>query len=435
MYNEENREYDGNGTVDSRITSEQIVEDGHHKEKSKKGKKAVKFVASALVFGLVAGAVFQGVNYTADRLTKDPEVSEVTQSTGETKETADENLASVSVAQTETDHSTTVSQVVENVMPAIVSINCSSVVSQNVYGRIYQQPQSGSGSGIIIGQNQNEILIVTNNHVVAGENAQVEIVFHDESTANAAIKGTEASSDLAVVAVSLEDITESTKNSIKIATLGDSDTVKVGEMAIAIGNALGYGQSVTVGYISAKERKVSVEDATMTLLQTDAAINPGNSGGALLNASGEVIGINSVKYASTDVEGIGYAIPVSMAVPIINDLMNREELAESEKAYLGIRGDNVTEEYERFNMPIGVFVGEVTEGSPADKAGLSPKDIIVGIDGKTIETMEELQEFLSYTKAGETVALDVKVYNNGEYQDKQLSVTLGTRPAETEIVQ
>lgn len=434
MYREDKKDSIYYSTVEDAAGSSFQKEEAGKKRRSRgTGKKAARLVAGALVFGLVAGTSFQGVNLaaqklTANQLSKSQEKEDSFNNSLQESQIQTGTTADLSISQVAADNSTSVSQIVENAMPSIVAINCSALTKSNMFGREFVSPTEGSGSGIIIGQNQKEILIATNNHVVAGDNAQVEIIFCDESSANAEIKGTDASNDLAVVAVSLDDLSEETKKSIKIATLGDSDSVKVGEMAIAIGNALGYGQSVTVGYISATERKISVEDATMTLLQTDAAINPGNSGGALLNASGEVIGINSVKMASTEVEGIGYAIPISKAVPIITDLMNREELDESERAYLGIRGDNVTEEYSRFYMPIGVFVGEVTEDSPAEKAGLKAGNIIVGIEGRTIKTMEELQNYLTYTKAGTKVTMDIKVMDNGAYKDAQIEVTLGSRP-------
>lgn len=443
MYNEENnydnREYRNHykeEMADSAIVEENSITGGSSPKKHGRGRKVTKFIAGALVFGLVAGSAFQGVNMAVDHFTGQAKSSTQVSAglpSGELPETENNNnIEGVNLTLTSSESENTVSQVADNVMPAIVAINCSAVNStSDMFGRQYQQQVEGSGSGIIIGQNEKEVLIVTNNHVVSGDEAKVQVVFSDETTALASIKGTDSGSDLAVVAVSLDDLSEETRNTIRVASLGDSDSVKVGEMAIAIGNALGYGQSLTVGYISAKDRQISIEDATMTLLQTDAAINPGNSGGALLNARGEVIGINSAKYTSTEVEGIGYAIPISKAIPIINDLMSRELLPESERAYLGVTAKDVTEEYnQRLGLPVGAFVLEVTKGSPADKAGIKAGNIIVGINNRSIQTMEELQDFLSYTKAGTDVILDVKVMNDGEYQDKQITVTLGSRPVE-----
>lgn len=414
------------------------------KKKNKKGKflrKVVVLVASAAVFGLVAGASFQFVNQGGlkkkgstvelkpideiDAYESNLGVIDTNNTSGSGKD-AENTLSTANGAATVMD----VSTVVENVMPAIVAINSSTTkTSYDFFGRAFDNEVSGSGSGFIIGQSNSEILIATNNHVVDGATA-IEIVFNDDSKAIATLKGTEPSSDLAVVAVNINDLTEETKGNIKIATLGNSDQVKTGEMAIAIGNALGYGQSVTVGYISALEREVTVDNVKLTLLQTDAAINPGNSGGALLNASGEVIGINSVKYADTDVEGIGYAIPISTAIPIINELMNREELDESESAYLGITAKNLDKTYaDTFNMPVGIYVYSVAEDSPAQKAGLHQGDIITGINGRKLTTMDELVSYLSYTRGDTTVELTVSVLENGNYVEKNIEVTLGYRPA------
>jgi serine protease Do len=298
-----------------------------------------------------------------------------------------------------------------------------------MFGREFREDVQGSGSGIIIGQNDTEILIATNNHVV--ENAKsVEVIFADKTTASATIKGTVASSDLAVVSVSITDLKEGTIDNIKIATLGDSNTTKLGEMAIAIGNALGYGQSVTVGYISALSREVTIGGTTMNLLQTDAAINPGNSGGALLNSQGEVIGINSVKYVDSSVESIGYAIPISEAIPIINQLMNRTTLQQDEIAYLGIGGKDVTDVYSQgFNMPVGIYVGQIAENSAAEKAGLKVGDIIISINDITVATMTDLQDVLSYTKAGSTGTVTVKSLEDGQYVERTLEVTFDSRPA------
>ncbi|HWT26588.1 MAG TPA: trypsin-like peptidase domain-containing protein, partial [Mobilitalea sp.] len=293
------------------------------------------------------------------------------------------------------------------------------------------QPAQDSGSGIIIGQNDSQILIVTNNHVIQ-DSTDVEVTFSDNTTAKATIKGADANTDLAVLSINKKELSDKTASTIKIATLGDSNNVKPGEMAIAIGNALGYGQSVTVGYISALNREVTISNNTMKLLQTDAAINPGNSGGALLNTAGQVIGINSVKYASSDVEGMGYAIPISTAIPMINELMNRQTVSKSEQGYLGIdssTAQNVTDvTAQSFNMPVGVYVNDVVKGSPAEKAGLKSGNIITGVDNTTIKTIDDLANALSYKKAGDTIALKISVLNNGQYTEKSLSVTLGARP-------
>lgn len=396
-----------------------------HTSIKKAVKKGIAVVASAAVFGVVAGAGFQGVQYFASRggsgQPVNGENTTVEQSTAQKTPAVQTGLGSGALV-------TDVSDVVENVMPSIVAINSTAVgTTYDWFGRPYQNEQYGSGSGIIIGQNDDEILIVTNNHVIDSA-TKVEIVFDDDSTAEATIKGTDASSDLAVVAVKTAALSDETLNHIKVATLGSSGEMKPGELVIAIGNALGYGQSVTVGYVSALEREVTVDGVTRKLLQTDAAINPGNSGGALLNANGEVIGINSVKYSSEEVEGIGFAIPVDDAIPIINELMNRETLSTSEMGYLGINGSDITESYSQaFNMPVGICVTDVGADSPAAKAGIVNGYIIVGINGRAIETKEELQKILTYTRAGSQVTVQVKVLENGTYVDKDVEVTLGSR--------
>lgn len=389
----------------------------------------MKIASTALVFGLVAGTTFQGFNYASNKLWNQNEISE-NNTTNVDGNSLNNTTSNNSVVKTSTssNESSDVATVVENVMPSIVSISITA--TQNVsdfFGRVYEDQATGSGSGIIIGQNNKEVLIATNNHVVDGADT-VSITFADNTTADATVKGTDSSSDLAVVSVDISELKEETRAKIKIATLGESESLKVGEMAIAIGNALGYGQSVTVGYISALEREVSVEDSSMKLLQTDAAINPGNSGGALLNSKGEVIGINSVKYASEEVEGMGYAIPISTAIPIITELMNKEAIPESEQAYLGIMGQDLTSEFaQSYKMPEGVYVGEVSDNSPAKDAGLTQGSIITKLNGKDATSMEKLQEILTNTRAGEPATLTIKVLENGEYVEKTLNLTLGSR--------
>lgn len=389
---------------------------------------AFRFTAAALAFGLIAGAAFQGYyTFTQPKASDDKDanlVAEVTDTTGDSEAIVPTSTSTGAVV-------TDVSDVVAKVMPSIVAINSTAnVTSYDFFGREYSEQQQGSGSGIIIGQNDSEILIVTNNHVVDGAET-VEIVFADDTTATATKKGSDANADLAVVAVKMNEISEDTAAAIKVASLGNSDNVLPGEMAIAIGNALGYGQSVTVGYISAVNREVTIDNQTMTLLQTDAAINPGNSGGALLNEKGEVIGINSVKYASEEVEGMGYSIPISSAIPMINELISREVVSQEDQGYLGIdasTAQNVTDVYaERFNMPIGVYVNDVNEDSPAADAGLAQGDIITGLDNVTIKTIDDLKSALSYKKAGQKVNLIIQAKENGTYVEKTLTITLGSR--------
>lgn len=395
---------------------EQKVSTEQKKEKKSKKVKPVKWIAGALVVGMLAGAAFEGGQYAMQQQNK------------KQQEKNAEKQAELSALTTSSVSGQDVSSVVSNVMPSIVAIDTTLTSTVEYWGQSYEQESSGSGSGIIIGENENELLLVTNNHVVEGDNATVKVTFSDESTAEATIKGADSNADLAVLAIKKKDLTDETKKNIKIATLGDSTKTKVGDMSIAIGNALGYGQSVTVGYISAKDRKVSMEDSTMTLLQTDAAINPGNSGGALINASGEVIGINSVKYASDDVEGMGYAIPISDAVPIINELMNREQLSVAQQGYLGIKGSDITEQLsETYNMPEGIYVTEVTKGSPAEKGKIIAGDIITAINGRDVKTLEELQEVLTYTKAGTKVTITVRELKDGEFAEEERTVTLGSK--------
>ena len=320
-------------------------------------------------------------------------------------------------------------------MPSVVSITSMSVQEvQNFFGQVGTQESTSSGSGIIISQSDTELLIVTNNHVVEGSD-NLTVTFADNTSVEANIKGTNSENDLAVIAVPLDSISDDTMNSIAIATLGDSDSVKVGEPAIAIGNALGYGQSVTTGIISATNRQIETSSGTTStgLLQTDAAINPGNSGGALLNANGEVIGINSAKLAANEVEGMGYAIPISDVSDIITDLMNqttKEKVDEAERGYLGIQGLDVTSETtQRFNMPEGVYVSEAIKGYGAEAAGITKGNVITGLDGDTIDSMETLQNKLQYYKAGEKVKVTVQIPgNDGEYKEKTVEVTLSEQP-------
>ncbi|HHU70689.1 MAG TPA: trypsin-like serine protease [Clostridiales bacterium] len=405
-----------------------------HKKPKRKYRflKALGFTAAALLFGVLVGAGVHGYNYLTRPddtilVEDDPQANVI--DIVETDGTGDISTLPTKLSKDEVV--TDVSDVVDNVMPSIVAINSSGVYTEyDFFGRKFNQPIEGSGSGIIIGQNGSEILIVTNNHVIEGS-TRVEIVFSDDTTADAAVKGAEAKSDLAVLSVELDDLTEETRNTIRVATIGNSDEVKPGQMAIAIGNALGYGQSVTVGYISAVEREVNIENVNMALIQTDAAINPGNSGGALMNIYGEVIGINSVKYASKAVEGMGYAIPITDALPMINELINREEVKAGEQGFLGVYLDSsidVNELYaERFNMPMGVYINDIVPDSPAEKAGLKQGHIITGIDSQKIETMEELLNILSYRRAGDEIKLVISELENGAYAEKTLEITLGKR--------
>lgn len=327
---------------------------------------------------------------------------------------------------------TDVTRVVEAVMPACVSItNNFTQTVQDFWGQTYSQDETASGSGIIIGENEQELLIVTNNHVVDGTE-QLYVQFIDGETVEAQVKGTDASADLAVIAVKLDTIADSTKQEICIAKMGDSDSLKIGEPAIAIGNALGYGQSVTTGVISALNRKIesSNSEEGTSLIQTDAAINPGNSGGALLNMRGEVIGINSNKIGGSSIEGMGYAIPISTARPIIEDLMERQtrtKYSEEERGYLGISCINVTSDLsENFSMPQGIFVAQVYSGTGAEAAGLVRGNIVVAFDGVTVKSQEELTKQMQYYKAGESVEITIMVNSANGYQQKNVTVTLSS---------
>ena len=389
--------------------------------KPKKGyaKKVALVVGAVVLFGAVGGVTMQGTSYLTGKL-----LGKNTKSTVGTTKTVSNAKLTTSTSTVTSD----VSDIVENTLPSIVSITNMSVQEvQNFFGGISQQESESAGSGIIISQNDSELLVVTNNHVVEGSDT-LTVTFNDGNSVEAQIKGTDSARDLAVVAVPLDKISDDTMNAIKVATLGDSDSLKVGEPAIAIGNALGYGQSVTTGIVSATGRTIDGFDGEY--IQTDAAINPGNSGGALLNANGEVIGINSAKINSSAVEGMGFAIPISDASDVIQNLMNKEtrsKVSDEERGYLGIKGYDVSEEgAQMYNMPTGVYVKEVMSGGGAEKAGLTKGSIITGFEGSSISGMSSLQEQLQYYKAGEEVTLTVQIPDkNGEYTEKDIKVTLG----------
>ena len=389
--------------------------------KPKKGymKKVALVVGAAVLFGAVGGVTMQGTSYLTGKL-----LGKNTKSTVGTTKTVSNAKLTTSTSTVTSD----VSDIVENTLPSIVSITNMSVQEvQNFFGGISQQESESAGSGIIISQNDSELLVVTNNHVVEGSDT-LTVTFNDGNSVEAQIKGTDSARDLAVVAVPLDKISDDTMNAIKVATLGDSDSLKVGEPAIAFGNALGYGQSVTTGIVSATGRTIDGFDGEY--IQTDAAINPGNSGGALLNANGEVIGINSAKINSSAVEGMGFAIPISDASDVIQNLMNKEtrsKVSDEERGYLGIKGYDVSEEgAQMYNMPTGVYVKEVMSGGGAEKAGLTKGSIITGFEGSSISGMSSLQEQLQYYKAGEEVTLTVQIPDkNGEYTEKDIKVTLG----------
>ena len=425
-----NTGYQSNGTNGNAYGSNPKPE---KKKKERKpggfGKQLAKCAALALVFGLVAGGVMTGVNYASGKVLGTTNAGNVQASltTGDDSTVQPTAISSSYVA-------TDVSDIVDEVMPSIVAItNVSQTEYQSFWGQSKTYESTSCGSGIIVSQDKEYLYVATNNHVVEGANS-LTVTFANDDTVSAEIKGTDPSTDLAVVKVALSSIKDDTMSAIKVATLGSSDTLKVGESCIAIGNALGYGQSVTTGVISALNREVSVSDSsnstnyTAELIQTDAAINPGNSGGALLNTAGEVIGINSVKYSDTSVEGIGYAIPMDTAKPIIEELITKEKVDESNSAYLGIAGVDVTSDVAKtYNMPTGVYVAQVMEGAAAEQAGIQKGDIITKFDGKDVTSMEELSSNMQYYAAGTTVDVVIERSSNGQYEEQTISVTLGKK--------
>lgn len=413
---EQNQQFDN-----AHIVQEKNASSPYAERKSNKG-LCIALIACA---ALIIGGMSIGTSVLVKNK-KNDEVSIIARPTDSLKQT-EATASTDTVTQTSSNKGETVADIVENVMPSIVSISCTVQQQYNFFGRDYSEDAEGSGSGIIIGQNDKQVLIATNNHVIEGAST-VMITFNDEQEVKAEIKGADSSNDLAVVAVNISDMKDSTKKIIKVASLGKSEKCKVGEKAIAIGNALGYGQSVTVGVISALNREVSSEDYIMSLIQTDAAINPGNSGGALLNSKGEVIGINSVKYVSEDTEGMGYAIPITDAITVLNDLMNYEEIPEAERAYLGIVGYDIDSTFsQRSNIPVGVYIQKISKSSPATKAGLKVGDVIVKFAGKKVTTMENIQSVLKNKKSGEKAEVVVKRAKNGQYKEKKVVVTFGAR--------
>ena len=423
------------------------------------GKKFGITITMALVFGLVAGLVFQGVNLVSSKVfgTKKNATIENVQmvpSSSDTNSNGSTTASSVSAT------SLSVADIAKNAMPSVVAITAVSVQEvQSFFGGTQEYEGVGSGSGIIIGQNDDELLIATNNHVVEGAKNLSVSFYGDEidasalnsqsaqygqnmeevaqeyakNSVSAQIKGTDADNDLAVIAVQKTDVPDDTMEQIKIASMGSSNDLVVGEQVVAIGNALGYRQSVTSGYVSALDRTIDTDGSSTAsgLIQTDAAINPGNSGGALLNMNGEVIGINSAKFADETVEGMGFAIPVATAQPILDDLMSREtrsKVSEDKAAYIGISCKEVSAEVSQmYGIPTGVFVAQVTKGGPAEAAGIQSGDIVTKIDGTKITSYSELTEQLAYYAAGETIDFVVQRADGGEYKDVTVTVTLGSK--------
>jgi serine protease Do len=426
------------------------------KKKSKGGfgKKVASVVCLGLVFGVTAGAAFSLPTYmTTKELNKTKTQLEQLQGDADTTEAATEaeeiekstlpttsdSLSASNAAYSGASSTNTVAAIAQSCLPSVVSITNKGVTEVRTMFGTYQADSESSGSGIIIGENDTELLIVTNYHVVSGS-SELSVVFsYDEDTDNpsvvsAKIKGYDSDKDLAVISVSLDEVTDEMRSQIKIATIGDSSSLELGQQVVAIGNALGYGQSVTAGYISALNREVTLTDdnggtITNKLIQTDAAINPGNSGGALLNMNGELIGINSAKVASDSVEGMGYAIPISDVQSIIEELMlkeTRDVVVEAAQGYIGISGTDVTSEIsETYDMPMGIYVSSVSDDSPAKEAGLVKGIIITKFDGQTVKTMSELKELLTYYMAGETVDITAQVPSSNGYSEQVFSITLG----------
>ena len=397
-------------------------------------KKAAAVTAAAVLFGVVAGGVMTGVNLVGSRLvglygntvTAETAAQESSESVPQT------TTAQTSESATAVSSSTNIENIVEQAMPSVVAINDTMTVEQrNFFGMPQTYQATSSGSGIIVAQSDTELLIATNNHVVSGA-TDLEVTFTDDTAVSAAIKGTDSASDLAIIAVQLSDIPTDTMNKIKVATMGDSDQLKVGQQVIAIGNALGYGQSVTVGYVSALNRQITDENGIQhTYIQTDAAINPGNSGGALLDLNGNVIGINAAKNASTEVEGMGFAIPSSTAKDILDNLMTKQTriaVGEDAQGYLGIRVTNIdAATSQAYGMPVGVYVYQIMPEGAAANSDLKEKDIITKFDGQSITTAQELTDMLTYYEKGSEVTLTVQTLTNGAYVEHDVTVTLGDK--------
>ena len=425
--------YDTNGGY-VHYDSQSQMNQPKKKKKGGFGKTVAKCTALALVFGSVSSGAFMGTNYIGKQMFGDAVAVE-----GAEENKAGEGTPTTAVANNSSDVYD-VSDIVQNCMPSVVSITNMGTTEFRTFFGTYEQESQSSGSGIVIGRNDTEIVIVTNNHVISGAK-EISVYFNSDgedadenNVISAKVKGTDPAKDLAVIAVQVKDIPKETLDMIKIAAIGDSSTLKVGEPVVAIGNAYGYGLSVTSGIVSALNREVSVtsdgQTITNRLIQTDAAINPGNSGGALLNSKGELIGINSVKFISEDVEGMGYAIPISDVESIIGDLMNkvtRDQVKESDKGYLGINGVDVTTDASKsYGMPEGVYITTITEGGAADQAGLRKGDIITKLDGTRITGYAQLGDTLRYYEAGETISITVQRLEDAEYTEKVMDITLSS---------
>ncbi len=425
---------------ENKMENREIAEPVPEKKQKKSGgfwRKLLVACCCGLCFGMFGGLGFFAVNQLTDLMEDKVTVYD---STPEQSQNEDKGskvpAASESITVANTNQVTVVtsdySAIVEEVMPAMVSILNTTVTKTQYWGQVYEEEEQYSGSGIIIAENGEELLIATNHHVVAGA-TKLEVNFIDGSILEAQIKGTDADMDLAVIAIPLEKLDQATKDAIVIAKMGDSDALKLGESVIAIGNALGYGQSVTAGYVSALNREITMQDGSVgVFIQTDAAINPGNSGGALLNVKGELIGINSTKIGGSYVEGMGYAIPITAAEPIIGDLMNKETRYKVDvMGYMGTSLMTITDEQAyMYDFPQGIFVRSVEAGSPAEKAGVLKGDIIVNFDGDRVTNYDELLAVMQYYGPGKEVTLTVMRATMGKYEEVELNIVLGEKPRE-----
>lgn len=427
--------------------SETVESEVGHDDKKKKRpfKKTVAIVALvAVLFGAAAGGGYYVAGNILNNNGNSKQAVSYNDSSEDSNEDVDTQIQKVSV-DSNTVSVYDVSGVVENTLPSIVAVNCYQYVSSNysqysqIFGYNYNDnsnndnsansklQQSSTASGVIIGENDETLYLITNYHVVEGADV-VEVKFNDDSSIKANVKGYDSDADLAVLEIAKSDIPADTKNAIKIAKIGDSEDLMAGEAVIAIGNAMGYGQSVTTGVLSAVNREIQLTDTTMVLLQTDAAINPGNSGGALLNSKGELIGVNTVKFASSEIEGMGYAIPISKALPIVDSIMNKEDIPENEQGFLGIVGRDIDSQVQKaYSMPAGVYVVSVNDNTPASAAGIVAGSIITKFDGKEVTSMEKLSEMIKSHRAGETVTMTLMIADKGQYVEKEISVTLASK--------
>lgn len=428
-------EFEGNYPVYVENTSLRIPEKTHAPKRNRKWIKTVlALILCGVLFGSGAAAAFTGVN----ALLKKDTAADAESTVSQAQSTVGLATVSYDADASETSQTLDVSDIAEGMMPAMVSITNISVQEVQSYfglfgrGGTQTQESQSSGTGIIIGENSSELLIVTNNHVV-DEATTLSVCFVDDEVCEATIKGTDPDNDLAVIAVKLSDIKAQTLEAIKVATIGDSDALKVGQQVVAIGNALGYGQSVTTGIVSALNRQIDSTDAIM--IQTDAAINPGNSGGALVNTNGEVVGINSAKFSSTEVEGMGYAISITTAMPIIEDLMNRttrQIVSDENAAYLGISGEEITASVSSaYGIPQGIYITSVSSDSPLQSAGIQAKSILTYFDGIRVTSLSNLENRLKYYAAGETVDVTFQVLSGNKYTEKTVRITLGNAAAHT----